>query len=81
MRFGRNFGLPPIPMELLGSGRFGERLTKDFKTVGWDKGCEWLLIGIASTPVERDQMISSATNGSRKLHVIQRNQMYGIYST
>jgi len=82
MIYGINFGADQIPPGI--KRMFADRMDAKFRRVGGDRGCAWRLVGVATSPEERNQMISTATNGSRKLHVIERKTagapFFGIYA-
>lgn len=80
MIYGINFGAPQIPSEYWDKGTFPKRLNAQFKAVGWDKSCTWLLTGVCTTGEERNRMCLQAHNGSRKIHVVERGDLFGIYT-
>jgi hypothetical protein len=40
--------------------------------VGSDKACDFILQGICESDAEADRMITQATNGHRRIHMIKR---------
>lgn len=47
--------------------------------VGSDKACDFVLQGICNTDHEADRMITQATNGHRKIHVVKRGEWQAVY--
>jgi hypothetical protein len=78
--YGLNFNHSQIPTEF--KRLFASRLNSKFKPVGADKGCTWLLSGVATSFADRDRMLDQATNGHRQLHVVEKmtgTKKTGIY--
>lgn len=73
MIFGLNFNRTELPPGY--AKRFRKRLVLN--------GVRYQLQGIAESPLERDDMLVQATNGTRKLHVEVRRTagptLFGIY--
>lgn len=80
MKFGINFGCGMIPLEM----RSGLRPRIRVGTAGYSE--LYMLVGVATTPRERDDMIFVAMNGTRKLHVVHKLatsrtiERFGIYA-
>jgi len=68
MKFGTNFGHPPIE-----TVRHG--LKKQIK----DHGTVWRLEGVCETEEEKDSMLIQACNGRRRLRTERKGNYIGIY--
>lgn len=79
--YGLNFNRQPIP-EHMSKGfakRMKLRANGTSYAVGSDKACDFVLQGVCNTDAEADTMISQATNGHRKIHLIKRNGITAVY--
>lgn len=75
--YGLNFNGTHIPDPI------ARKFRKQIKLPGMTRGENALLAGVATTLPERDHMLVQATNGRRKLHVVEKPTagapFYGIY--
>lgn len=79
MIYGVNFGAEPIPTGV--RRKFASRC----RYPGHNPHSLWYhLVGVATSADERDMMLTTATNGTRKLYVVTRHtaagDWFGIYA-
>lgn len=78
MIYGLNFNGTQIPIE------YSKKFVKELKLAGQPRGVYAHLVGVTDTMAERDTMLIAASNGHRKLHVVERSitggYLYGIYA-
>lgn len=80
MIHGINFNSVPLPSI---ARPFAQRVKMHangtFYAVGWDKACDFFLAGMCNTDAEAHRMITQATNGHRKIHLVKRDGWIAIY--
>lgn len=78
--YGVNFnGLPLPKIAKPFAVRMKMRANGTSYAVGSDKACDFILQGMCNTDEEADRMISQATNGHRKIHLIKRGEWIAVY--
>jgi len=82
MIYGINFNGSLIPDGV--RKKFAAYTDAKGRSVGADRSCAWRLIGVATSAQEKDAMLIQATNGHRKLRVVERKtagaSFFGVYA-